>query len=99
MPNAASLKKAISSHADINVIHEESRAGGGSLPETDFPTSVVSIRPLKLSVNTLEERLRNCETPVIVRIKGDALLIDPRTVLDKELKTLVNCVIASFNNN
>ena len=95
----SSLKRAISSQADISLIHDQSRAGGGSLPETDFPTYVVSIKPLKLSVNTLESRLRNGGTPVIVRIKGDALLIDPRTVLDKELKTLVNCVIESFNVN
>jgi L-seryl-tRNA(Ser) seleniumtransferase len=92
----SSLKRVISSQADIKVMHDQSRAGGGSLPETDFPTYVVSIKPLKLSVNKLEERLRNCDTPVIVRIKGDALLIDPRTVLDKELKTLVNCVISAF---
>lgn len=88
------LKKDISETAKIDVIADKSQAGGGSLPEVDFPTFVVSIKPLNISVNTLEKRLREGKPPVIARIKDGALLIDARTVQDKEIKTLASCIIS-----
>ena len=92
----SSLNKSVSDCADIKILPDQSRAGGGSLPETDFPTFVVSIRPAKISVNALEKKLRLGAPPVISRIKGDALLIDARTIQDREVRTLVNCVVAAF---
>jgi L-seryl-tRNA(Ser) seleniumtransferase len=91
------LRKSIPSGAGVTVRRNQSRAGGGSLPETDLPTFVVSVRPLKLSVNRLEKRLRQADPPLISRISEDALVLDPRTVLDKEIKALVNCVISAFS--
>jgi L-seryl-tRNA(Ser) seleniumtransferase len=88
----------VSDCADIEILPDQSRAGGGSLPETDFPTFVVSIRPAKISVNALEKKLRLGATPVIARIKGDALLIDARTIQDREVRTLINCVVAALEN-
>jgi len=86
------LMKDISGKANIEVIADKSQAGGGSLPEVDFPTFVVSIKPLNISVNELEKRLRLGNPPVIARIKEDALLIDARTVQEGEIKELVNCI-------
>jgi len=91
----SSLKKHISGQADLKIVPDQSRAGGGSLPETDFPTYAVSIRPLHMSVNALEEKLRLGDPPVIARIQGDALLIDARTIQDKEIKVLVECLVAA----
>jgi L-seryl-tRNA(Ser) seleniumtransferase len=93
----SSLKKSVPDRANLEILPDQSRAGGGSLPETDFPTFVVSIRPLNISVNSLEKKLRLGNPPVISRIKEDVLLIDARTVLDREIKTLVNCVAAAFD--
>jgi L-seryl-tRNA(Ser) seleniumtransferase len=92
----SSLKKTISGNAALETLPDQSRAGGGSLPETDFPTFVVSIKPFNMSVNALEKKLRLGDPPVIGRIKEDELLIDARTVQDRELKILVNCVKAAF---
>ncbi|MBI4824930.1 MAG: L-seryl-tRNA(Sec) selenium transferase [Nitrospirae bacterium] len=91
-----SLKKSLSDHADITVIPDQSRAGGGSLPETDFPTFVVSIKPLRMSVNKFEKRLRESSTPVIARIQDGALLVDARTVLDREIKALSKCIVEAL---
>ncbi|HDH01413.1 MAG TPA: L-seryl-tRNA(Sec) selenium transferase, partial [Nitrospirae bacterium] len=91
------LNKAVSGHAAIELLPDQSRAGGGSLPETDFPTYAVSVKPLNLSVNALEKKLRLGNPPVIARIKEEALLIDARTVQDREIKELVNCVISAFS--
>ncbi|GAB4546537.1 MAG: L-seryl-tRNA(Sec) selenium transferase [Thermodesulfovibrionia bacterium] len=91
------LKKHVPKYADIEIISETSRAGGGALPEIDLPTYAVSIRPLNISVNMLETRLRHGKPPVISRVKGEALLLDMRTVLDRELKTLAGCIKKAMN--
>lgn len=78
--------------AQITVHADTSRAGGGALPEVDFPTHVVSIKPDKLSVNDLEERLRKGDPPVIARIKEDSLIIDVRTVRDEDLEDLIKVI-------
>jgi L-seryl-tRNA(Ser) seleniumtransferase len=97
---ALQLKKAIgSSHIDISkidVIEDSSQSGGGALSEVEFRTYAVSIKPLHLSVNTLEERLRHGTPPIIARIKEDALIIDARTVRDKEVKELVKGIKAAI---
>ena len=93
----SSLKKSISERAGLDIIPDQSRAGGGSLPEADFPTFSVSIKPLGFSVNELEKRLRLGDPPVIARIKEDVMLIDARTVQDREVKTLLGCIVSAFS--
>jgi L-seryl-tRNA(Ser) seleniumtransferase len=92
----SSLRKSIPGRAGLEILPDQSRAGGGSLPEADFPTFAVSIKPLGFSVNELEKRLRLGSPPVIARIKEDMMLIDARTVQDREVKTLVKCVVDAF---
>jgi L-seryl-tRNA(Ser) seleniumtransferase len=88
--------KDISGKADIAVVPDESQAGGGSLPEINFPTFAVSIKPNNISVNELEKRLRLGEPAVIARIKGNALLIDARTVQEREVRALSKCIIEAL---
>jgi len=75
--------------ADIRIMQDSSRAGGGALPEMDLPTYVVAIKSDQISVNELEERLRKGDPPIITRIKGDSLIIDARTIMDKDHEVLV----------
>lgn len=79
-----------------DVIEDVSPSGGGALPGVEFETFAVAIKPLNISVNFLEERLRRGNPPVIARIKEDALLIDARTVRDSEVGVLVNRVKAAL---
>jgi len=88
--------KDISTKADIKIVPDESQAGGGSLPEINFPTFAVSIKPHNISVNELEKRLRLCEPAVIARIKDNTILIDARTVQEREVRILVNSVAAAL---
>ena len=83
------------SHDDIvktDVIRDSSKSGGGALPEVEFETYAVALKPMKLSVNKLEERLRHGRPPVITRIKEEALIIDARTVRDSEIEVLVKAL-------
>jgi len=88
---AKKLKKEIQ-NARIAVMADLSRAGGGSLPEVDFPTYVVSIKTDDLSVNEIETRLRAGDPPIISRIREDSLILDARTVREIDLAELVRGV-------
>ncbi|MCL5291933.1 MAG: L-seryl-tRNA(Sec) selenium transferase [Actinobacteria bacterium] len=74
--------------ADISVDREVARVGGGSLPLAEIPTAVVVVRP-RISCAALEAGLLAGGSPVVVRVKDDALLIDPRTIQPDEEKELV----------
>lgn len=84
------LKREIKENvAEMDVIEDSSQSGGGALPEIEFKTFAVAVRPKKLSVNRLEERLRHGSPPIIARIKDNALILDARTIGDNEVEGLV----------
>ncbi|NJC98033.1 MAG: L-seryl-tRNA(Sec) selenium transferase [Anaerolineales bacterium] len=69
------------------VVESESTVGGGSLPEESMPTFV-----LALHVNSPDKflkKLREANPPVIARVAGDTIFLDPRTVLeDQDVKII-----------
>lgn len=64
----------------ITIEDETSEVGGGALPLQAIPTRVLALRPARGSAAELEARLRRGRPPVLVRIKGDRVLVDLRTV-------------------
>ncbi len=62
-----------------------SQVGGGSLPLQELPTIVVAIKPLSLSINDLEKKLREGDPPIVSRISKDEVLLDLRTIFDEEI--------------
>ena len=71
-----------------------STIGGGSLPGESLDTWLVGLECEGLSggsQGTLR-RLREHSTPVIARIEGDRVLLDPRTVFLEEEDTLLRAV-------
>lgn len=85
--------------ASFDILHYYSEAGGGSLPGLPFETYVVSIKPFKISVNLLEERLRSSRPPVIARIKSDSLILDMRTIQDNEIDILLKILAESLKGS
>jgi len=75
---AERLQILLRGHAEI--IPEQSQVGGGSVPTQMLPTSAVAISPAGVNVQTLEERLRLSEPPIIGRIAHDKFLLDVRTL-------------------
>ncbi len=71
----------------LKVTDSVSTIGGGSLPGQTLPSKVLAVTVK--SVDTLAERLRNTEPPVIARIEENRLLLDPRTVLPEQDKGLI----------
>lgn len=65
-----------------------SLAGGGSLPGTELPTSLLKIRAAQLSANELSYRLRQRRPALIGRIVADCFAIDLRTVTPEEARLI-----------
>ena len=81
-------------------IEGETMVGGGSLPGSTLTTRLVAVNDKggqRNSAQFLARKLRHNEPPVIGRISGDVLLLDPRSVLPEEddivLKALSNAVV------
>jgi L-seryl-tRNA(Ser) seleniumtransferase len=76
----------------VDQIDGTSMVGGGALPLMELPARLLRLTPGQLSVNYMEERLKTRETPVIVRVEKDSILMDVRTIQEEELKTVAGAV-------
>ncbi len=90
LPRAQALAEAMTAGtptgaANITVVPEISRAGGGALPMCDIPTFAVQVTFTREDANALDaSRLMISQrfVPVIPRIHKEALLFDARTLLN-----------------
>src|SRR5215469_12951363 len=71
--------------------------GGGSTPDQQLPTHLISISSPQFSSAALETRLRKPASgpPVIARIEEDRLILDLRTVFPDEEPALAAAIIAA----
>jgi L-seryl-tRNA(Ser) seleniumtransferase len=81
-----------SDHLEVSIIEGTSEVGGGALPLEAIPTRLVAVRAIRLTAPMLEGCLRRTDPPVMVRIKDDRIVLDPRTVSEDELDMLANLV-------
>ena len=71
-------------------------AGGGALPGKALDTWVVRVSCK--SVNRVARALRLGDPSVVARVAGDMLVLDSRTVLDRQLDALVQRVAFTVSN-
>ena len=83
---AAKLKNKLGENSKLNfeIIEGNSVIGGGSAPAVHPLTTLLSVWHKELSANILEKNLRRSNPPVATRILEDKVLIDLRTVAEKE---------------
>ena len=86
------LYRALSQSCDFTVPDDLSEVGGGSMPLHRLPTKVIAVCCHALSADKLEEALRKYAVPVIARIRQDKLLLDVRTILEKESDIIVDAL-------
>ena len=89
---ASQLSKAVSGVA-VSILSGFSQMGSGSLPTQNLPTTLVALRSEKISVDTLAKQLRQYRTPIFARIQNDLVLIDPRTLLSGDDKTILEALL------
>ena len=78
------------------VVAGQGLLGGGSTPEQTLDSWVVAVTPPDgVTAAQLERRLRAGDPPVLVRIEGERVLLDPRTVFGRQESELVAALTAS----
>jgi L-seryl-tRNA(Ser) seleniumtransferase len=93
------LKSALSNEATCRITPGFSVIGGGSTPDQQLPTALITISSARHSAAELERRLRKPAngTSVIARIEDDQLILDFRTVSPGEESELVTALAAALN--
>lgn len=67
-----------------------SMVGGGSMPAERIETYVIKVKSDKFSPQELERKLRKNETPIIIRVSNNEVVLDLRTIFDKDFDTIVD---------
>lgn len=78
------LQQVLTSY-QIAVVSCMSQAGGGSLPGEMIPGFGVRIWKENLHATQVEDKLREREVPLLIRIEKEGLLLDVRTLQEDEL--------------
>lgn len=78
------------------VIDGQSTVGGGSLPGETLPTRLAAINIS--SPNKFLAALRSASTPVIARVEGDLVVLDPRTVGEREEEEMMRVVSSALSH-
>lgn len=78
----------------FNIERSQSKVGGGTMPDVNIETFVVSVKHDRYSSTELAERLRNFRVPIIVRVKNDAVILDFRTVHHEELDIVIEAFLS-----
>ena len=78
--------------AEIEVARDVTEIGGGSYPGAELETWVLRIKVPDRSERELEAACRAGDPPMIGRVRDDALVLDPRTVLSGEEELFIKRV-------
>lgn len=89
---ARRLRRLIPARVRLTLCEGVSQAGGGTLPLLDLPTLLIEVAVEGLSPNEIESGLRRHRVPVIGRIAKGAFLLDPRTIMERDLKDLADAL-------
>ncbi|WP_123052959.1 L-seryl-tRNA(Sec) selenium transferase [Clostridium sp. JN-1] len=76
------------------VDYDYSMVGGGSMPAERIPTCIIKVKSSEIKPEELETKLRNNKVPIIVRVSNDEVIMDLRTIFDRDFDTIVE----SFKN-
>ena len=84
---------------EIEVARDVTEIGGGSYPGAELETWVLRIKVAGCSERDLEAACRTGDPPVIGRIRDDALVLDPRTVLSGEEEVFIERVAEALKGD
>lgn len=80
--------------AEIKLVEDVSRVGGGAMPLTELADWAVEINPLEKGTAELAKFLRTFSPAVVTRVQNDRLLVNLRAVFEEEEALLTQILIA-----
>jgi len=80
----AAKLRAVSGIASVEVKQDVAYVGGGSLPDVGVPTAVVAVTAAGIGETELASRLRRGTPAVVGRVQDGKLLLDLRTVFQRQ---------------
>ena len=89
---AVRLRKALGDDCAVSVRPDVSRVGGGAFPQYDLPTSLVGLKPARISATALKNALLATDPPLLGRLEDDHFCLDPRTLENKEYPLLLRAL-------
>jgi len=83
-------------NAEIRLVEDVSRVGGGAMPLTELSDWAVEIDPADGKVAELAKQLRTFTPAVVTRIQNERLLVNLRAVFEDEEALLAQILISVF---
>lgn len=90
------LKNSIDNFIKCEVIKSFTMVGGGTTPNKKIPTFALSLEYKNLKANEIEKILR--KNLIISRIENDKVLLDFRTILEKDINKIEEILKKEFKN-
>ncbi|NEZ45687.1 L-seryl-tRNA(Sec) selenium transferase [Clostridium niameyense] len=90
---AQRLKRKLQNNVEdfkIKIEEDYSMVGGGSMPAEKIPTYVLKIASDKITAEQIEKKLRLSRNPIVVRVNKNEVILDVRTLFDKDFDIIVN---------
>lgn len=81
---APKLQGVLGKDFTLNIEESTAQIGSGALPAEELPTIVIGIEHKKLSANSIAQKFRSADPPIIGRIRDNRFLLDLRTIFDPE---------------
>ncbi|MFZ3587800.1 L-seryl-tRNA(Sec) selenium transferase [Bacillus sp. DJP31] len=86
------VSKLQDSSYEMTIEQEMSQVGGGTMPDVELPTFVVTLKHKQKKAEALSTELRLHNPSVISRIKHDLVLLDFRTIHNDEVEQVIRAV-------
>ncbi|MFD3157609.1 L-seryl-tRNA(Sec) selenium transferase [Haloimpatiens sp. FM7330] len=90
---ANKLKRRLSNKVknfEFKIESDYSMVGGGAMPTERLDTYVIKVKSYELSPEEIECKLRMNDTPIVVRIYNNEVIMDLRTLFEKDFDIIVN---------
>lgn len=78
----------------FTIEEDYSMVGGGSMPTERIETYVIKVKSDQFSPQELERKLRENKNPIIIRVSNNEVILDVRTIFDKDFDTIVDAFVS-----
>jgi hypothetical protein len=79
--------------ANAEIVEGESEAGGGAIGQPPIPTFLLALSFGGIAPDEMAAGLRAFDPPVIVRVKSDRVVVDPRTLFPEEIDLVADAIV------